>query len=669
MKKRILALALALIMALAVMPPTLAVEAALSDIEFCNEITTSDADVIFSVGSATCRPGDVVTVPITISAPNGYEAHLLNMHVLYNAEYLEVTGISGGEAWSNLPDDASKIRDYTTNLGDVAIGFLCANDAMTATGVFVEISFWVSENCPEDQAISFGNIEMYNYPIGGSLTVIETEGISGYISIQEDAIDYNANDFSKAVAFLELIDENGTKNGDKLSDNYDSSDPSTWGMYVDYVWYYDEESDEWYGEEELIPCFGWVEENDGYRLNYIHLEQEADVVGLLDISNCTDLTSVWCDYNRITGINASGCPNLVSITCDGNNISTIDISQCLSLYSLSCGENRLTSLNVTECPNLGWLFCNSNSLTALDVTQCPNLEDLECYNNCLNALDVTQCSNLIWLGCSDNNLTILDVTQCPCLESLHCDSNSLTMLDVTQCPNLRILWCDNNSLTALDVTQCPNLEALYCSSNSLTALDVTQCPNLERLYCYGNSLTALDVTQCPNLEDFDCSDNNLTALDVTQCPNLKALYCTNNRLTGLDLANNIYIDIDRIVAEGTGYIGLTYYSYYDEPGYCTVYAQGDGFSGWYNEAGTLLSTDSEFDVQDESVLIAKFGEAIPGDIDGNGSVNANDALAVLRAALGIGADVGSAGDVNGDGVVNANDALMILRAALGLISL
>ena len=59
---------------------------------------------------------------------------------------------------------------------------------------------------------------------------------------------------------------------------------------------------------------------------------------------------------------------------------------------------------------------------------------------------------------------------------------------------------------------------------------------------------------------------------------------------------------------------------------------------------------------------------LPGDVDGNGSVNANDALTVLRAALGLVDEVGSEGDVNGDGVVNANDALMILRAALGLIT-
>ena len=224
----------------------------------------------------------------------------------------------------------------------------------------------------------------------------------------------------------------------------------------------------------------------------------------------------------------------------------------------------------------------------------------------------------------------------------------------------------------LDLSQCLHLERLECRFVHLTALNVTQCPNLELVYCDNNeSLAALDVTQCPNLILLQCHNNSLATLDVTQCPNLGILYCYNNRLTVLDLTNNEYISFDRIVAEGNGNIGISYYydTVFHECYACRAWAVGDCFLGWYNEDGALLSTDTEFDFPDESVLIAKFSEAIPGDVDGNGSVNANDALAVLRAALGIGADVGSAGDVNGDGVVNANDALMILRAALGLITL
>ena len=42
---------------------------------------------------------------------------------------------------------------------------------------------------------------------------------------------YNAHDYIKCVEFLEQTDENGVKNGMKLSESYDPNDPSTWGTF------------------------------------------------------------------------------------------------------------------------------------------------------------------------------------------------------------------------------------------------------------------------------------------------------------------------------------------------------------------------------------------------------------------------------------------------------
>ena len=59
-----------------------------------------------------------------------------------------------------------------------------------------------------------------------------------------------------------------------------------------------------------------------------------------------------------------------------------------------------------------------------------------------------------------------------------------------------------------------------------------------------------------------------------------------------------------------------------------------------------------------------------GDVDMDGDVDTNDALAALRAVLGIETlegDAFTAADVDGNGVITANDALIILRRAMGLI--
>ena len=77
-------------------------------------------------------------------------------------------------------------------------------------------------------------------------------------------------------------------------------------------------------------------------------------------------------------------------------------------------------------------------------------------------------------------------------------------------------------------------------------------------------------------------------------------------------------------------------------------------------------------------LMAMYSTAKPeassvtaGDINGDGTVDMQDALLALRIAMGVftpDEDQTAAADVNGDGSVGVDDALVILRYAMGLIS-
>ena len=61
------------------------------------------------------------------------------------------------------------------------------------------------------------------------------------------------------------------------------------------------------------------------------------------------------------------------------------------------------------------------------------------------------------------------------------------------------------------------------------------------------------------------------------------------------------------------------------------------------------------------------GEPLPGDANCDGKVDTEDALIVLRAALGIEGDpeaLVESCDMNGDGVIDTVDALLVLRLAL-----
>ena len=59
-----------------------------------------------------------------------------------------------------------------------------------------------------------------------------------------------------------------------------------------------------------------------------------------------------------------------------------------------------------------------------------------------------------------------------------------------------------------------------------------------------------------------------------------------------------------------------------------------------------------------------------GDANGNNTLDFDDALLVLRAAVGLSAlpeEVARYCDVNGNGVLDFDDALLILRHSIGLI--
>ena len=67
------------------------------------------------------------------------------------------------------------------------------------------------------------------------------------------------------------------------------------------------------------------------------------------------------------------------------------------------------------------------------------------------------------------------------------------------------------------------------------------------------------------------------------------------------------------------------------------------------------------------ILHAEEGDAIPGDVDGDGVLTVSDALFIMRAAMGvITLDNDAVADVNGNGTVEVSDAMIVLRAAMGL---
>ena len=234
---------------------------------------------------------------------------------------------------------------------------------------------------------------------------------------------YNAHDYNACASFLEQTDEDGVKNGEKLSENYDPNDPATWGTY----WGYD---DDWNDEE--LTRFTWSSVGGTLRITSIFLEDDYTgyewqaLVGSFDVSGCTALENLNCSDNALTELDVSGCTALRQLNCWNNALTELDVSNNTALWRLYCDDNALTELDVSSNIALGSLDCSDNALTELDVSGCIALEYLNCENNALTELDVSSCTALTELYCNDNVLTELDLSGNTELNSVDCRNNRLT---------------------------------------------------------------------------------------------------------------------------------------------------------------------------------------------------------------------------------------------------
>ncbi len=172
--------------------------------------------------------------------------------------------------------------------------------------------------------------------------------------------------------------------------------------------------------------------------------------------------------------------------------------------------------------------------------------------------------------------------------------------------DVRALFVQEKGIRSLEgVGYFPLLESLACWGNELTELDLRGNPAVRDIACGGNQLRSLDVSGCPLLEDLSCYDNQLAFLDVSRNPALRYLTCRGNPLTGLKLNGN-------------------------------------------------------------QKLIMLQADPIPGDVNGDFSVDGRDALRLARHLAGHGIEIdGAAADLNGDGRVDGRDLLRLAKRLAG----
>ena len=425
---------------------------------------------------------------------------------------------------------------------------------------------------------------------------------------------YNDNDYQKLVTFLELVDENGVKNGEKLSESYDPQDPTTWkgttweNGRIKKIYFYNKK------------CVGKLDVSDCTMLEY--LDCGGNQLTELDVSNNTTLYWLDCGSNQLTELDVSKNTALTHLFCDSNQLTELDVSKNTALKEFRCYSNQLTELDVSNNTALTYLDCDSNQLTELDVSKNTALKEFRCYSNQLTELDVSNNTALTYLDCGSNQLTELDVSGCTALTDLSCDSNQLTELDVSNNTALEGLGCGGNQLTSLDVSNNVALEWLECSGNKFATIDLSKNTALTVFSCESCELTSIDFSNNTALKEIWLRNNQLAELDVSKNTGISALNCSGNKIAHMDLRDNYKLPVDEIrVTNDGGYIGVDLHVWNWQPTnwqptkgyYLGVWAEaksGYNFVGWYDENDVCISTEARlpiFDI-DNKVFIAKFEE-------------------------------------------------------------
>ena len=165
---------------------------------------------------------------------------------------------------------------------------------------------------------------------------------------------YNVEDWNALKAFLEIKDEDGVKNGDKIANAFGDV----------------------YSPDMLEELAGLVWKNVDGEMRVTEIEwRNYGLVGALNLPDCDQLAKVDVAKNSLTGVELNS-QLVTELNVDDNNLSTLELANLPELRSLSCARNKLANLDFANTPKLTYLNCASNPLAELDLTTTPILVTL-----------------------------------------------------------------------------------------------------------------------------------------------------------------------------------------------------------------------------------------------------------------------------------------------------
>ncbi len=392
-----------------------------------------------------------------------------------------------------------------------------------------------------------------------------------------------------------------------------------------------------------------VKESENNDITSLALTKKG-INDLTGIEYFPNLNKLYCDDNNISEIDISKNPNLVHVRCYLNKIKSEAWDQMIDKAS-----NRSKAINVycyraglsdekNDCPTLRQVTEGNKknihffgytteflNYIPIDDDHFPDTkfrEYLLSQNYGADAkLTADEIDDIKTISFNNKGASAMNgIGYFTELTMLQCYNNALLYLDLSKNKKLKILQCYNNKLENLDLSNNKLLTRVECSSNELTTLNISGVDSLTYLECNINKLESLDLAGKEKLWYLTCWGNNLTSVDLTGCTALLYFICWGNQIKEEGM--------DSMIATLPGSI---------EEGNFKVYNPNNAN---YPEGNALTVAQVE---------AAKQRGAIPYWYDGS------------SWQPYAGADASAPGDVNGDGTVDVTDVVALASYVMGEI--
>ncbi|KAI5556500.1 hypothetical protein BDE02_18G039900 [Populus trichocarpa] len=233
----------------------------------------------------------------------------------------------------------------------------------------------------------------------------------------------------------------------------------------------------------------------------------SSLLEVLELDNCSLLTSVSLDLPRLQNIRLVHCRKFADLNLRSIMLSSIMVSNCPALHRINITSNSLQKLALQKQENLATLALQCQSLQEMDLTDCESLTNSIC--------DVFSDGG----GCPKLKSLVLD--NCESLTAVRFRSTSLVSLSLVGCHAITALDLACPSLELVCLDGCDHLEKASFCPVALRLLNLGICPKLNMLSIEAPFMVSLELKGCGVLSEATINCPLLTSLDASFCSQLK----------------------------------------------------------------------------------------------------------------------------------------------------